>query len=175
MTNTIPPLAPDLHSLQTRANFEGITPEKALDNFIQQRTGGVRTEVLDKLDARRAKAEAELAKIQDEKDRQLGIAAHRNSLAGQLAQLRERLEYARGQLGLHRQWAATGLENARQHLGKQGYNEAFAGELLLGHLNQTAIASAMEPLVSELEAEVSAKEAEVAAFDREHGIVVPAA
>jgi len=126
MSNTIPPLTPDLHSLATCANFQGISPEHALANYFAEKTGGVRTESLDKLDARRTKAQAELARIADEEARQLGIAAHRNALASQLSQLRERF-------------------------GKQGYNEGLAGELLLGHLNQSAIASAMEPLVAELE------------------------
>lgn len=171
MNSAIPPLVPDLVHLTGRALHRGVSVEDEIRAWTAEQIGGHRTGDQAKLDARRVKAQAELARIESEEGQQEALAASWNRRVLDIQRGRAALKVAGDKLELHRQSAANSKANAAEHLSQTFEPWALAGDLLLGHLNQVRIVEALEPLVAELAAALTVKEAEAEAFKQEHGIV----
>lgn len=164
------PLILDHRALQNRASARGTSFETELAEFLTANTGNVKPDALSKLDQRQAKLEDQIASLEAERGRALGVAAEFHQLTQEHARLSERLGHARAKLALHRSSAFESMESAKQYIGDHGNPWPLCGNLLWDSLAQTQIADAMAPLVDALAAEVAAKSAEVLGYARANGI-----
>lgn len=164
------PLAPNHRNLSARAHARGTSFESELSEFISRETGNVKPDALTKLDQRQAKLESQIADLEAERGKALGIAAKYHTLTVEADRLRKQLEVAKGKLELHKASAAESHQNAKLRLGDTADQWTIAGNLLGISLEQDAIARAMEPLIDALAAELATKEGEVLAYAQSNGI-----
>lgn len=164
------PLTPDIRGLQARAACRGTSVDREVSEFIQRETGGVRPDALAALDARQSKLEGQLAQIETDRQRQLGIAAAFHRLVTERDRLAKQLATAREKIGMHRGAAAESLQNAKSYIGDTHEQWGLAGNLIWDSLAQNQIADALTPLVDAMAAELTAAEEAVLAYGREHGI-----
>lgn len=167
------PLAPNHRNLSARAHARGTSFESELSEFISRETGNVKPDALTKLDQRQAKLESQIADLEAERGKALGIAAKYHTLTVEADRLRKQLEVARGKLELHRNSAAEAYANAKLRLGNDDGGWMVSGNLLGISVEQSAVVTAMGPLVDELAAQVATAEQAVLDYGREHGIASP--
>ncbi|MBL9172511.1 MAG: hypothetical protein JNL10_03155 [Verrucomicrobiales bacterium] len=161
---------PEPVNIAANAKFRGVPVESVQAEVLERVTGGFIAGDPGKLEARRAKAEAELAKIAAEEAHAQGIAARYHQLSTDLARLLERER----QGGFTVEWlvtsAAARWEQAGLQIGTPNAQPWETEALLDSALRATASVAAAKELLAPIRAQIEAKRAEVDAFAQEHAI-----